>query len=48
MTALGYGRDPRLQEALAHLESKRRRDGRWNLDSTNGDLLLEVPTSPPA
>ncbi len=46
MTALGYGRDSRLQEALTHLESKRRRDGGWNLDSTNGDLVLEVPHQP--
>ncbi len=28
------------------MESKRRRDGRWNLDSTNGDLRLEVPHRP--
>ena len=41
MTALGYGGDPRMREALDHLESKRLPDGRWNLDHTNGDLVIE-------
>jgi hypothetical protein len=36
MTALGYAADPRLDEALRHLESRRRPDGRWNLSSNNG------------
>lgn len=38
MTALGYGDDPRLRHAIAHLERKRRRDGRWNLDAVHPDL----------
>ncbi len=46
LTALGYGKDPRLQEALSILRSKRRRDGRWALDSTNGKLILERPGRP--
>jgi hypothetical protein len=33
LTALGYGDDPRLGFALAHLRKKRRSDGRWNLDA---------------
>ncbi len=43
MTTLGYGEDPRINEALEHLTSKRRPDGRWNLDHTNGNLRLETP-----
>jgi len=38
MTALGYGDDPRLGHAIAHLEKKRRSDGRWNLDAVHPDL----------
>src|SRR3990172_8468766 len=41
MTALGYAGDPRMREALDHLESKRLPDGRWKLDHTNGDLVIE-------
>jgi len=41
MTALGYGKDPRMQEALKHLESKRLTDGGWKLDGTNGNLVIE-------
>ena len=47
MTALGYGEDPRMREALEHLLSKRRSDGRWALDHTNGDMRLE-PTRRPS
>ncbi len=46
MTALGYGRDPRMKEALDHLGSKRRPDGWWTLNSTNGDLVLEAAGMP--
>ncbi len=42
MTALGYGDDPRLGHALAHLRKKRRKDGRWNLDAVHPDV--EGPT----
>ena len=38
LTALGYGDDPRLREALAHLRKQRRRDGRWNLDAVHPDV----------
>ena len=38
MTTLGYGGDPRLQFALRHLKTKRRRDGRWNLDAVHPDV----------
>ncbi len=41
MTALGHGRDPRMREALDHLESRRLGDGRWKLDHTNGNLVIE-------
>ncbi len=37
LTALGYGRDPRLGYALDLLRSKRRPDGRWNLDAAQPD-----------
>lgn len=43
MTALGYGRDPRMEDAFDVLESKRLPDGRWNLDRPNGDFVLETP-----
>jgi len=46
MTALGYGRDPRMREALARLRAKRLPDGRWPLDGTNGDMRLEVQGRP--
>lgn len=46
MTALGYGRDPRLREALDHLTSKRGADGRWVLDHTNGNMRLETTKRP--
>jgi len=38
LTALGYGNDPRLRFALAHLEKQRRPDGRWNLDAVHPDV----------
>jgi hypothetical protein len=38
LTALGYGGDPRLRPALEHLRSRRRADGRWELDATHPDL----------
>jgi hypothetical protein len=38
MTALGYGDDPRMRHAIEHLESKRRSDGRWNLDAVHPDV----------
>jgi len=41
VTALGYGKNPRMREALDHLVSKRLADGRWNLDWTNGNLVVE-------
>lgn len=37
LTALGYGDDPRLGFALAHLRKKQRPDGRWNLDAVQPD-----------
>ena len=46
MTALGYGKDPRMKEALDHLESKRLPDGRWNLDWTNGNMVVESRGKP--
>ena len=46
MTALGYGRDHRLNEALRHLLSKRRPDGSWSIDHTNGNLIIEAPRKP--
>ena len=46
MTALGYGRDPRMGEALAHLAAKRLPDGRWKLDHTNGNLVVEPSGNP--
>jgi len=38
MTALGFGDDPRLEGAVSLLKSKRRPDGRWNLDAVHPDL----------
>jgi hypothetical protein len=38
LTALGYGDDPRLGYAIAHLRKKRRADGRWNLDANHPDV----------
>ncbi len=37
ITALGYTDDKRLEFALSLLKKKRRKDGRWNLDSVNPD-----------
>jgi hypothetical protein len=38
MTALGYGGDPRMKYALNFLRSRRRRNGRWNLDAIHPDI----------
>lgn len=46
MTALGYGKDLRMREALDHLRSKRLPDGRWKLDHTNGNLVIEPRGKP--
>ncbi len=37
MTALGYSGDRRLGYAVSLLRKKRRKDGKWNLDSVNPD-----------
>ena len=38
MTALGFGADPRLRQAVSVLKEKRRPDGRWNLDAVHPDV----------
>ncbi len=38
MTSLGRAGDPRLGFAMRLLRSKRRRDGRWNLDAVHPDV----------
>ena len=38
MTALGYGSDSRLQQAVRNLIAKRAGDGRWNLDAVHPDV----------
>jgi len=38
MTQLGYGADPRMEYAFRWLESRRRRDGAWNLDAVHPDV----------
>ncbi len=38
LTALGYGEDKRLGYALELLKTKRRKDGRWNLDANQPDM----------
>ena len=38
LTELGYVGDPRLRFALDLLRSRRRRDGRWNLDAIHPDI----------
>jgi hypothetical protein len=38
MTALGYGDDPRMKQAVSWLRKKRRSDGRWNLDAVHPDV----------
>jgi len=37
ITALGYSDDPRLKEALKIMTERKRKDGRWNLDSVHPD-----------
>ena len=46
LTALGYGKDDRTREAVRHLISKRRPDGKWKLDHANGNPRLETPSKP--
>ncbi len=41
LTELGYGKDPRLGYALQLLRSKRRKDGRWNVDAVQTDPTAE-------
>jgi hypothetical protein len=38
LTSLGYGSDPRLDPAMALLESKRRSDGTWAIDRPHPDI----------
>src|SRR5256712_13330789 len=38
MTALGFGKDPRLRFALNLLREKRRPDGKWKLDALHPDV----------
>ena len=38
LTSLGYGDDPRLGFAVAHLRRPVRSDGRWNLDALHPDV----------
>lgn len=38
MTRLGYANEPRMTFALHHLRSRRRPDGRWNLDAVHPDV----------
>jgi hypothetical protein len=38
LTSLGYVDDPRLEHALSHLRTRRRADGRWNLDAHHPDV----------
>jgi hypothetical protein len=38
MTALGYTNDPRLEYAVKLLKTKRRRDGKWNMDAIHPDV----------
>lgn len=46
LTALGHGKDTRLREAIELLQSKRRPDGRWTLEGTNGNLRIERQGQP--
>jgi Prenyltransferase and squalene oxidase repeat len=48
LTALGYGRDPRLRPALDELRGKQNPDGTWNLDAVHPDLLPDDPYHPQA
>jgi hypothetical protein len=38
MSALGYGGDPRMDYAVRFVRSRRRPDGRWNLDAVHPDV----------
>jgi hypothetical protein len=44
LTALGYGRDPRLGAALEVLRSRQRPDGRWALDAVHPDVEGAIAT----
>ena len=46
LSALGYGTDPRMHEALDLLRSKRKQDGRWSLERVTGNLRVEPPGKP--
>jgi hypothetical protein len=46
LTALGFGRDPRLRPALEFLESRRRPDGAWIIDAAHPDIPAEDPYQP--
>ena len=44
LTALGYGGDPRLDEALALLNRRRGSDGRWRLAAAHADVVGPLAT----
>jgi hypothetical protein len=46
LTALGYGKDPRLRSALDELLSKQNAAGTWNLDALHPDLMPDDPYHP--
>lgn len=46
LTALGYGNDSRIKEALSLLRSKRMTDGRWPLERMTGNLRIEPQGKP--
>jgi hypothetical protein len=46
LTAIGYGRDPRLRPALEELRAKQNADGTWNLDRLHPDLMPDDPYHP--
>jgi hypothetical protein len=48
LTALGYGKDPRIRPALDELRDKQNPDGTWNIDAVHPDLLPDDPYHPKA
>ncbi len=48
VTALGFGRDPRLKAPLDLLEARRNPDGTWNLEAMHPDLETSDPYHPRA
>ena len=46
LSALPHRQDIRMTEALEHLASKRLPHGRWALDHSNGNLVIEPPRQP--